>query len=191
MSVVQENYQKYCQRHSDIHEHLPTLQRYASECEHVTEMGVREVVSTWAFLAAKPKRLVSYDIYTADGIYLAAQGAKEEGVNFTFIEKNVLDVTIEETDFLFIDTWHKYGQLIQELAMHSGRVRKYIALHDTTKYATQDEGHWHGKYVDERTEGTGKQGLWTAVEEFLASNPEWSIKERYTNNNGLTILQRL
>ena len=190
MTIVEENYQKYCNRSSDINEHLPTLSRYASECEHVTEMGVREVVSTWAFLDGKPKRLISYDIYTAAGIALAEQGAVEAGVDFTFIEKNVLDVTIEETDLLFIDTWHKYGQLIQELDLHAGSVRKYIILHDTTKYATEDEGHWHGKYQDERTEGMSKRGLWTAVEEFLQANPEWSIKERYTNNNGLTVLQR-
>ena len=26
---------------SDINEHLPTLLRYAQECDHITEMGVR------------------------------------------------------------------------------------------------------------------------------------------------------
>jgi hypothetical protein len=34
-------------------------------------------------------------------------------------------------------------------------------------------------------------GLWPAIEEFLNDNPEWSICERFTNNNGLTILQKL
>jgi hypothetical protein len=67
-------------------------------------MGVREVVSTWAFLHAKPSRLVSYDLFTSSNISLAKQAAKEIEVDFTFIQANVLDVVIEETDLLFIDT---------------------------------------------------------------------------------------
>jgi len=38
--------------------------------------------------------------------------------------------------------------------------------------------------------GDGK-GLWPAVEEFINEHPEWKIKERFTNNNGLTILERV
>jgi hypothetical protein len=29
-----------------------------------------------------------------------------------------------------------------------------------------------------------------AIIEFVKKNPEWYIKERFTNNNGLTILAR-
>jgi hypothetical protein len=36
-----------------------------------------------------------------------------------------------------------------------------------------------------------ERGLWPAVEEFLALHPEWKLKERYTNNNGLTVLERI
>ena len=35
------------------------------------------------------------------------------------------------------------------------------------------------------------KGLWPAIEEFLNDNPEWKLIERYTNNNGLTILKRI
>ena len=47
---------------SDINEHIPTLIEYASECDTITEMGVRGITSTWAFLGAAPKRLISYDM---------------------------------------------------------------------------------------------------------------------------------
>lgn len=190
MTIAENNYIKRCNTYSDIHEHLPTLYKYASECSHVTEMGVRDVVSTWAFLHAKPSRLVSYDLFTSPNLALAYEAAKEINVDFEFIQANVLDVTIEETDLLFVDTWHKYGQLSQELPMHCTAVRKYIVLHDTTKYATQDEGTW-GRYDDSRTEGKAKTGLWAAVEEFLEANSEWTIAERFTNNNGLTVLKRV
>jgi beta-1,4-mannosyl-glycoprotein beta-1,4-N-acetylglucosaminyltransferase len=35
-----------------------------------------------------------------------------------------------------------------------------------------------------------KMGLWSAIEDFLKNNPEWDLHERYTNNNGLTILKK-
>ena len=41
------------------------------------------------------------------------------------------------------------------------------------------------------TEEEIRKGLWPAVEEFLIEHPEWKLKERYTHNNGLTILQRV
>jgi hypothetical protein len=47
---------------SDINEHLPTLLRYAQECDHITEMGVRWVVSTYAFVVASPKKIISIAI---------------------------------------------------------------------------------------------------------------------------------
>ena len=36
-----------------------------------------------------------------------------------------------------------------------------------------------------------KLGLQKAIDEFLEINKEWKLKISYTNNNGLTILQRL
>ena len=34
-------------------------------------------------------------------------------------------------------------------------------------------------------------GLWPAIAEFLLKNKNWKLKERYTNNNGLTILEKI
>ena len=173
------NYTNCCNRPSDINEHLPTLFQYASMCSHITEMGVREVTSTWAFLHARPKQLISYDIYTSGNIENVYIAAKEIDVDFKFIEANVLTVNIEETDLLFIDTLHQYKQLKQELEMHSKNVRKYIIMHDTTKFGTSDELTGH------------PNGLRPALEEFLCDNDSWEIEIEYTNNNGITILKRI
>jgi hypothetical protein len=63
MKTLEEIYNEKCADiHSDIFEHLPTLKRYAKECEHITEMGVRWVVSTYALMMGKPKKLISIDI---------------------------------------------------------------------------------------------------------------------------------
>jgi len=172
-------YDAHRTRPSDIYEHLPTLRKYATECEHITEMGVRGVVSTWSFLDAHPKRLVSIDIVDV-AIGEARRLATDAGVSFTFIQADTgsPNLVIEETDLLFIDTWHVYEHLTKELALHSDRVKKYIIMHDTTIFG-------------EKGESEGHVGLWPAVEEFIARNKNWTIKERYTNNNGLTVLERV
>jgi hypothetical protein len=178
---------------SDINEHIPTLIEYASECETITEMGVRAITSTWAFLGAAPKRLISYDIenpskWGAD-INMVYDVAKQYGLNYEFRKENVLKLDIEETDLLFLDTWHAYCQLKAELDTHSSKAKKYIIMHDTTSYEFRDESltsenAWDG------APPTGK-GLWAAVTEFLESTDEWVLHKRYTNNNGLTILKRV
>jgi hypothetical protein len=177
---------------SDINEHIPTLIEYASECDHITEMGVRAITSTWAFLGAAPKKLISYDIeypskWGAD-INVVRDVAKYYGLNYEFRKENVLNIDIEETDLLFLDTWHAYCQLKAELERHSSKAKKYIIMHDTTSYEFRDEpltseNAWEGEAP------TGK-GLWAAVQEFLDSTDEWVLHKRYTNNNGLTILKR-
>jgi hypothetical protein len=166
-------YHEACSRPSDINEHLPTLYALARECQHVTEMGTRTGVSTTAFLYAQPKKLVCYDRVKYPQVERLRQlaGATE----FVFHERDVLWADIEETDLLFIDTWHVYGQLKEELRLHAGKVRKYIALHDTTTFG-------------ERGEAEGHQGLWPAVEEFLAKG-SFRLQQRFANNNGLTVLE--
>ena len=55
------NYRQACQTRSDIHENLPVLRKYADKCEHVTEMGTRTGVSTWALVSSNANTIVLYD----------------------------------------------------------------------------------------------------------------------------------
>jgi hypothetical protein len=103
---------------------------------------------------------------------------------------------MEYTDLLFIDTWHVYGQLKKELARWNGHVAKYIILHDTTVDGEVGESVRLGNNIEEESKESGlteediRRGIWPAVEEFLIEHPEWVLKERFTNNNGLTVLAR-
>jgi hypothetical protein len=36
-----------------------------------------------------------------------------------------------------------------------------------------------------------KRGLYTALMDFLDENKNWKVKEHFTNNNGLTIIERI
>lgn len=177
---------------SDINEHLVTLKEYAERCDHVTEMGVRDVVSTYAFLASQPQKMVSYDINYSACIEDAKQMANEKGLDFNFIQADVLKIDIEETDLLFIDTLHIYSQLKKELDLHANKVRKYLIFHDTVTYGHKDEPtDWQTDNIMENYEVKDKKGLMTAISEFLADNKEWSIEAAFGNNNGLLILKNI
>jgi hypothetical protein len=165
---IQTRYELNRDTPSDINEHLSKLREYADKCQHVTEIGVRGCVSLFAFLSSNAERVVALDI---------ANVAVPETNKLHFICGSSLDVEIEETDFLFIDSLHTYEQLSRELFLHARNVKKYIGFHDTEIFGTNGE--------------TGGIGLNQAIEEFMSStHPEWVLEYRTTINNGLTILRR-
>ena len=181
---LETKYQEHCARPSDINQHLPTLRRYAQECRTVVEMGVRTIVSTWAFLAARPASLVSVDyIHPRDHggnleeVYALVEG---EGIAFNFLQADTREIEIAPTDLLFIDTWHVYEQLKVELERHASKVQKFIILHDTVTFG-------------ECGETAGHRGLQPALQEFLETDEgkKWQVGEVFTNCNGLTVLQRV
>jgi cephalosporin hydroxylase len=162
---------------SDIWEHLELLARLSSLSDHVTEFGARHGTSTTALLFGRPQVVVSYDASPLPTLEVLAQAAREASVRFEFHQADVLNIEIEPTDFLFIDTLHTYDQLTAELAKHAGKVRRFVALHDTSTFG-------------DRGELSGTVGLWPAVARFLRQSPEWALAFYMTNNNGLTVLER-
>ena len=84
---------------SDINEHIPTLIKYGKECKHITEMGVRGICSTWAFLGSSPEKMFSYDSQDpstwGSDIQSVKDTAESYGINFEFILADVLEVEIE------------------------------------------------------------------------------------------------
>lgn len=174
---IEELFRQAVEQPSDICGHLGRMRSLGEQCRRITEFGVRTGVSTAAWIAARPKTVVCYDIQRCAEVDVLEKAAAAAGVKFSFHKQDVLDVTIESTDLLFIDTLHTYDQLRQELALHADRVRRYIVLHDTESFA-------------ESGEVPGTKGLRPAIAEFLADHPEWTVLERWTHNNGLTVLAR-
>jgi len=198
---LEQLYKQKCQQPSDIFEHLPTLFEYGSKCSTIVECGVRDIVSSYAFgLSLKGtlnNKYVMIDPYKSSNIPTFLELCKTEGVNATFVNESDITCPLVDTDLLFIDSWHVYGQLKRELSYWNASVKKYIIMHDTTIDAIRGETirvGWNAEIqskqfgipVDEIT-----KGLWFAIEEFLHDHPEWVIEKRYTNNNGLTILRRV
>ncbi len=184
----------------DIGEHMPLLKKLAAECPTVTEIGLGLVISTWGILeglAENPAPTRSYigidiAIPNADSLNLARRLAEAQGISFTFRHGNDLTLDIEPTDLLFIDSMHTYCHLSYELDTFSPKVRKYIAMHDTSEpWGNRDDAEYCGNRSEYPPHyDRGKRGLWPAVSDFLRRNHEWTLLERHHNCHGFTILQR-
>lgn len=194
MEKIINKYNYFSNTPSDINEHMVTLKEYSDKCDTIIEMGVRSVVSTWAFLISNPKKLISYDIVRDKHIDEVISIASEYSIDYIFIENDVLKVVIPNTDMLFIDTLHTYKQLIQELTLHNKNVNKYIILHDTHTFGNVDERIYSHASELSKTNESGKCGLKTAIVDFLnngADGNNWAIEKEFVNNNGLIVLKRI
>lgn len=203
MDYVKYKYENLCKAPSDINEHLPTLYKYATKCESVIELGVRGCVASWAFTYGllnnnKPvRRLLMNDIVECNiNDLLSKTRGLDIELNYEWI--NDLDMNVsEDVDLTFIDTWHIYGQLKRELNKYSKVTKKYIIMHDTSVDEICGETIRSGWNAEEQSRESGFpveeiiKGLGPAIDEFLADNKEWILKEKFTNNNGLTILERM
>lgn len=174
-------FDKFSSAPSDINEHLRTLREYASRSAHVTEIGCWRGYSSLALLAGLRDRggghlhLLDIDRGYLDNVvrvltpYLG-------NVDLTVTCGSSLEVDIPVTDFLFIDSWHVYRQLREELSRHGNQARGFIACHDTVSFG-------------ESGEDGSEPGLRAALEEFVESFPQWAVIEDFENNNGLMVLE--
>jgi FkbM family methyltransferase len=191
----------------DIYEHLPTLYKYASKCNSVLECGVRASVSSWALAHglinnnSDNKKLILNDIEPCDVSKLleCTKSVSHLDVSYEWISD--LDINLKDNvDLTFIDTWHVGGHLKKELAKFNKVTNKYIIMHDTTIDEFTSEAI-RAQLSEERIQKLAidssmsvhdvKMGLWTAIEDFLKNNSDWVLDERFTNNNGLTILKKV
>lgn len=204
MNRIANKYEFLCNVPSDINEHLQTLCKYASECESIMETGVRGCVSSWALVngllnnGSVNKSILLNDILPCDinELYECVMEDKSVNLSCQWMNNLELDLT-QEFDLVFIDTWHIYGQLKRELAKFSPLTKKYIIMHDTTIDEIVGEtirNNWDPVKqskessfpIEEITKGLGP-----AITEFLEANPDWILLEKFTNNNGLTVLKRI
>ena len=192
---IEEHYNSLCRKpYCDINEHLPTLRFLASHCGTVVECGVREIISSYAFLLGLPTngKLLMIDTYKSKNIdeFLTREPRA------SFVHGSDLTCPLVDTDMLFIDTWHVYGQLKRELERWHPHVRKYIVMHDTEIDGIHGESVRNSWNVEQQSIDSGipvneiVRGLLPAIDEFIKNNSEWKIATQYFNNNGLTVLVR-
>jgi len=201
---IKNKYETLCHTKSDINEHLPILFKYASKCDSAIECGVRRCVSCWSLLhgvlsndSKNKKRLFLNDIAPCDVTEIITN-TPSSCITVDYMWCPDVDLKIDgEYDLVFIDTWHVYGLLKRELNKFGKIIKKYIIMHDTTideihsesvrnKHDIESKMRDFNYTYEEVTIGLGK-----AIDEFLKENPEWKLIEKLTNNNGLTVLERI
>lgn len=165
---------------SDIVTHLPVLEKYARECSHITEFGLRCGHSTVAFLSGCQGIVHSYDIDATPISRYLTNIQLPCLWKFHREDTGSPNLVVEETDLLFFDTLHTYDHLKKEL-VHAHKARKYLAFHDT--YAC---GEFDRSGVNPQA-----RGILPAIQEFLRDNPLYETSHRTERNNGLWILRRL
>lgn len=201
--LIEREYDRVKNTPSDINQHIPVLYTYAAQSKTVLECGARTCISTWAFIKGlldngqEQKKLVSIDIDDCPQAEVVKRIASQS-IDYCFWKGNDLNYSGDEKfDLVFIDTWHVYGQLKRELEKFASMTNKWIIMHDTTIDEIVGESVRMNMDIElqRRQSGYSKleiiTGLWPAIEEFLENHPEFIIKKRFTNNNGLTILERI
>ena len=205
MDKIKERYNYHCKTHTDINEHLPTLYAYATKCKSVLETGVRGCISSWALLygllnnKTTRKQLFLNDIHECNIKELLESNSRlSSPVDISYESKNNLALDLKQSyDMVFIDTWHVYAQLKRELEKFAPLTNKYIVMHDTTVDEIYGETIRCGMNAERQSKESGFSvdeincGLGKAIDEFLANHSEWRLLAKYTNNNGLTILERV
>jgi len=202
---IVKKYNNLCISPLDINEHLPTLYKYAKECNSVLECGVRRCVTSWAFAYGLidnkndiKKKLILNDIEVCDINELLYNTKNVNNLQVECKWCSDLDLEIDNNvDLVFIDTLHVYGQLKRELEKFSKISNKYIIIHDTTIdeiYGECIRLNWNIEKMSKITNYTHDEltkGLKPALDEFLRDNDEWVIHEIFINNNGLTVLKKI
>lgn len=139
------------------------------------------------------KKYIAIDLIDENTNILNAKEISESvGINFEFIVSNTIEIEIDKTDLLFIDTDHRYQHLMKELELHNENVSKYIIIHDTSgKYENWEDWPFDHENRGELKNNPNKYGLWPCVVDFIDQNPNWKLLERGQEGNGMTVLQRI
>lgn len=173
----------------DIHDRARNemLMQMATEVESIGELGIYQGTSFCLMMLQKPKKMVGVDI-TLNKWRLGIHGSPPlEPLAKTFAEENSIELVMHQCssispecvhnlDMLHIDSLHSKDHLEKELELHAKHINRYIAFHDTKLSSGQTGGEF---------------GLWKVVEKFLNKNPEWELKEHYTQGRcGHAAIQR-
>ncbi len=155
-------------------QYLPHIREYMQTCSSYRELGTNQGASASAVFLENPKFVEiidkSFFRFNPSKKYFDTY-AKENDIEFSLIELSSLDVTISRnTDFLFVDSVHKYNHVIQELNLYSPFVNNFIMIHDTVGFPQ-----------------VGK-----AVNKFVSNSTTWKIDYHFNHlQAGYTVLTKI
>lgn len=154
-------------------EYLRKMPSYLKDCKSYRELGTNQGGSASIALLENLKYYEFIDKgfknYRPQKPILDSY-IKDKDIQIVMHEMSSLEVdTNVTTDFLLVDSVHKYKHVRKEIAIYTPLTTKYIMFHDT-----------HG--IPE---------VYVAVKEFLDSTDEWKEIEHYAQGAGYTVLERI
>lgn len=178
--------------HTDIFSHLPRLvdlvlaakTRNNGTCQ-IVELGIGNGdQSTVAWLyglnGATKSELHCYGMYEPGNFSDLKEIAVAQGTELTLkIGDLKQETTARDSDILFIDSYHERAHILHELTVFAAAARQYIVFHDTVSFGRVGQ--------DQQESGTG---VLDAIEQFVATHPEWVWDAHYYDCNGLAVLRR-
>lgn len=154
-------------------QYLIRMPNYLKNCESYRELGTNQGGSASIALLENLKYYELIDKgfknYRPQQLILD-EYVKDKDIKIVMHEMSSLSVETDvTTDFLLVDSVHKYNHVKQEISIYAPLTTKYIMFHDT-----------HG--IPE---------VYVAVREFLNSTNEWREIENYAKGAGYTVLERI
>ena len=175
----------------DSDQHALTLYSIAvgSKAKRILELGVRNGASTYPLLMAAVKNggeLTSVDISET-----SFKSSYEHRTSWKFVKMDAVEFLKQQKpsqpyDMIFIDDWHSYEHVRDELAEIDRLVspRTVILLHDLMYGNTQP--HYHSD-LTQKTGQWANGGPYRAVAELNSQFWEFAT---LPYNNGLTLLRK-
>jgi hypothetical protein len=157
----------------DFPEYLRKMPEYLKTCVSYRELGTNQGGSASIALLSNLKYYELID--KGFGRYRPQQAfindyLKNKDIQLVMHETSSLEVITDiTTDFLLVDSVHKYKHVKKEIEIYSPLTSKYIMFHDTN----------------------GIPEVYKAVKEFLEITLEWKEIEHYANGAGYTVLERI
>lgn len=154
-------------------EYLRKMPSYLKNCESYRELGTNQGGSASISLLENLKYYEfidrSFKNYRPQEPILDSY---VEGKNIQIVMHEISSLQVEtdvSTDFLLVDSVHKYKHVKKEIAIYAPLTNRYIMFHDT-----------HG--IPE---------VYVAVKEFLESTNDWKEIKHYAHGAGYTVLERV
>lgn len=159
--------------HYEFPEYIRRIPNFLKKCKSYRELGTNQGGSASVALLEKLDyyELVDKSFGNYNPIkHHVEKYCKENTINVVYHEMSSLDVKTDiETDFILIDSVHRYKHVSQEIKLYEPLTRKYMMFHDTY----------------------GFPGVGQAVRDFLKTTKKWKLIEEQNKTPGYMVLERI
>ena len=154
-------------------EYIRRLHFFLKDCDSYRELGTNQggsasvaILENLNYYELIDKSFKNFSVVKEHFI----EYANNNNINLCFYEQSSLEVATEiKTDFLLVDSVHRYKHVTKEIELYESLTNKYIMFHDTVSYLE----------------------VGNAVLDFLKNTKNWKLVEEQTVTPGYIVLKRI